>query len=173
MIYVNHGVLIHESRIQKCWERLVRMKDRVLLDTLFQLLFALKTQLSAELVRQGIHVAPMHIRLLKLLNREAPCTAQKLVGIMGRDKAQITRLVQDLLTAELIKRVQNPADKRSQLLSLRARGTAALKKMDLIEDNLVAEMSSEVDVDDKQRFLSVASKFESNLRGDNEVFPIN
>lgn len=140
------------------------MNDRNIMESLFKLMYAVKTELSEQLSASGVSVAPMHIKLLKMLSVKAPCTAQNLAESLSRDKAQITRLVQDLLAAQLIERTPNPEDKRSQLLNLRQEALDVLKTMDSIENRIMDRMSSEVSEEEKQLFIMLANKFKNNLR---------
>ncbi len=141
------------------------MKERMLLESFFQLMYTVKTELTDELSSHGIGVAPMHIKLLKLLSVKAPCTAQHLVEVLNRDKAQINRLVKDLLAAGLISRSPNPNDKRSQLLNLEPEGMEVLGKMKAIEKKMMARMCDDINEKEQQRFIALADKFKSNLRG--------
>ena len=140
------------------------MKERKLLESFFHLMFTVKTELTDKLVVHDITIAPMHIKLLKLLSIKAPCTAQHLSQSLARDKAQINRLVKDLLAANLISRSPNPDDKRSQLLDLQPEAQDILKQMQIIERDIMARMCHDVSVEDQQAFIALADKFKHNLQ---------
>lgn len=140
------------------------MSERKLLESFFQLMHTAKAELTEELSNHGLSVAPMHIKLIKVLSKKAPCTAQYLAETLGRDKAQITRLVQDLVAANLVVRSPNPDDKRSQLLHLEQGAMDILEKMSVIEKRMMARMCNGVSDEEQALFISLANKFKCNLR---------
>jgi DNA-binding MarR family transcriptional regulator len=140
------------------------MNTPKLIESIFQLLHALKSELSEELSKNGVQIAPMHIKILKVLSVKAPCTAQCLADFLGRDKGQVARLIQDLLAADQIERLPNPNDKRSQLLHLKDAAKDTLNKMNAIENKLTSRMAENVSEDDQALFISLANTFTTNLR---------
>lgn len=99
------------------------MPDALEIMDLFQsLLFDLKGEFRKSIEQSDIPVAPMLGRLLKLIGRRPGITQQDIVVFTRRDKAQIARLVKELLTQDLVRREQDEADKRAYRLYLQPKG---------------------------------------------------
>lgn len=92
------------------------------MESLFQLVHAIKRQLHQATEHLDLELTPMHIRVIKVIDRKSPCTAMDITGFLGRDKAQITRLINLLIQKGLVSRDQNPGDKRSHYLRLTGSG---------------------------------------------------
>ena len=92
------------------------MVNNKTLDNLFQLVHALKRQLHEHIEQLDLDITPMHVRVIKIINKITPCTAIDIATVLERDKAQITRLVNTLIDKEFITKVAHPTDKRSSYL---------------------------------------------------------
>lgn len=97
-------------------------KNRDLLDQLQQLTAELRGQFFQQLAPELPGLTAMHGRLLLMLAVKPGSTAQQLTELLRRDKAQITRLLNDLQQAALLQRQNDPADGRRQLLVLSEQG---------------------------------------------------
>ncbi|SEI07146.1 DNA-binding transcriptional regulator, MarR family [Rheinheimera pacifica] len=97
-------------------------EKRDLLDQLQQLTAELRGQFFQQLAPELPGLTAMHGRLLLMLAVKPGSTAQQLTQLLRRDKAQITRLLNDLQQAALLQRQNDPADGRRQLLVLSAQG---------------------------------------------------
>ena len=97
-------------------------EKRDLLDQLQQLTAELRGQFFQQLAPELPGLTAMHGRLLLMLAAKPGATAQQLTELLRRDKAQITRLLNDLQQAALLQRQSDPADGRRQLLVLSEQG---------------------------------------------------
>jgi len=97
-------------------------EKRDLLDQLQQLTAELRGQFFQQLAPELPGLTAMHGRLLLMLAVKPGSTAQQLTELLRRDKAQITRLLNDLQQAALLQRQNDPADGRRQLLVLSEQG---------------------------------------------------
>ena len=97
-------------------------EKRDLLDQLQQLTAELRSQFFQQLAPELPGLTAMHGRLLLMLAAKPGATAQQLTELLRRDKAQITRLLNDLQQAALLQRQNDPADGRRQLLVLSEQG---------------------------------------------------
>ena len=97
-------------------------EKRDLLDQLQQLTAELRGQFFQQLAPELPGLTAMHGRLLLMLAVKPGSTAQQLTELLRRDKAQITRLLNDLQQAALLQRQNDPTDGRRQLLVLSAQG---------------------------------------------------
>ena len=126
-------------------------------DTLHRLVHAYKKQLRAEIGAQQLSLPVTHIRALKGVCRNPECTAQSIALRMQRDKAQITRVLNELQQTGLITKIDNPNDGRSQLLRPTAEGEAIMAQMNLIEQQTVAKMTQSLTPDEVDTFIRLAN----------------
>ena len=133
------------------------------IETTFHLAHAIKQQLSSQLEIKKLSIAPMHIRVLKVLNKHKSSTAIDIAGLFKRDKAQITRLVQQLIEQGFVKKEPNPEDKRSQLLVLTSQGMALQKSLSSLSDEMQNQITKDIDSEDLDTFIRVAEKMTKNL----------
>ncbi|ARD22917.1 MULTISPECIES: MarR family winged helix-turn-helix transcriptional regulator [Shewanella] len=139
------------------------MQDRKSLEGLFQLVHVLKRQLHDNIEQLDIDVAPMHVRVLKIINKKSPCTAIDIANFLNRDKAQVTRLLNTLITQGLIVKEPNPEDKRSQCLRLTEESQLIMGKINQIDKQIYQQMTQGLADDELTLFQTVAQKMVVNL----------
>ena len=86
---------------------------------------------------------------------------------MQRDKAQITRALNDLLAAELITKTSNPLDGRSQLLQLTAKGEAVMIKLDAAEEWARKQLTQDLSLVELALFFRVSRTMIDNANDHN------
>jgi DNA-binding MarR family transcriptional regulator len=136
------------------------------LEHLFHLLHALKRQFHEQVALLDIDIAPMHLRVMKIIDRKKPCTANDIASYLGRDKAQVTRLLNTLIDRGLINKVPNPDDKRSQYLNISDSGMLLVKEIAKIDDNVMAMMRKNLTQDELVEFGRIADVMSKNLESD-------
>lgn len=92
------------------------------LDQLQQLTAELRGQFFQQLGSEFAGLSAMHSRVLLIIARASEVTAQQISELLRRDKAQITRLLNDLQQQGLVLRQADPHDGRRQLLLLSEQG---------------------------------------------------
>ena len=132
-------------------------------ESLHQLMHAYKRALRQAYAEAGLALNVSHIRTLKAIRRQAPCTAQHIAHHTQRDKAQITRLLRELIDADIIVRTPHPDDRRSQMLSLTEHGRAVLTQVDACEREAHTRLSSGMAPADLEAFLRLSRLMISNL----------
>lgn len=145
------------------------MSDSPIGEALHQLLHAYKRALQQSYQARGIDFGIGHIRSLKVINAHqatpaSPCTARQIVARLQRDKAQIARLVKDLLAAELIDKHDNPEDRRSQILRLTPVGEAMLARIQEAEQHASLRMARGLSQDEMHAFVRLAKSMTGNLK---------
>lgn len=133
------------------------------IETTFQLVHAIKQKLSSQLESRKLGIAPMHIRVLKVIHKKESCTAIDIAGLFKRDKAQITRLVAQLIDQGLVKKEPNPEDKRSQLLLLTDQGKALQEGLLTFSEEMQRKITKGIDSKDLDTFVEVAEKMTKNI----------
>ncbi len=121
----------------------------------------------AQTIRQAELPLPVtHVRALKAVCYIDGCTAQRIAQRMRRDKAQITRVLNDLFDSGLIIRVCNPADKRSQLLQATPAGEAMMQRVQELEQQTLTRMTRDLTQEEVEHFIRIAWHMTQNLDGD-------
>jgi DNA-binding MarR family transcriptional regulator len=82
---------------------------------------------------------------------------------MQRDKAQITRVLNELLEDGYISKIANPEDRRSQLLRLSAKGKEIVTQLNAIERTANKAMTANLSNEDMHAFIRIANIMVDNL----------
>jgi MarR family transcriptional regulator for hemolysin len=108
-------------------------------------------------------VTPEQWSLLMCLDEHDGITHKDLAHRTDKDPANITRLVDQLERKELVRRVANPGDRRSQLLYLTPNGRTNAHALAPIEANLVTQMLTDISEEEIQAFMSFMAKIKNNV----------
>lgn len=133
------------------------------LDNLFHLVHVLKRQLHEQIEQLELPIAPMHVRVIKIISKQSPCTAMDVVNFLNRDKAQVTRLIKTLIEEGFIEKRPNPEDKRSQCLLTTEKGNEVLAKIKAVDAEIFQKMTLNVSEEELEAFQVVARKLAENL----------
>ncbi|MDO6561798.1 MarR family transcriptional regulator [Amphritea sp. 1_MG-2023] len=139
------------------------MSDQSSLESLFHLVHGLKRQLHQQTEQLNLGITPMHIRVIKIIHRKKPCTAIDIASFLGRDKAQVTRLVNTLIERGFISRMPNPNDKRSHYLCPTDAGIAVIKEIIDIDAKTVQTMTEGLTSEELTEFQRISSIMANNL----------
>lgn len=130
-------------------------------EAFFHLIHGFKRAMRGKIVE--MELTQMQVRVLKIIDRVNSCTAQVIADYVARDKAQITRLLKDLVDQGLIQKVDNPSDKRSQLLVPTELGCQCIKQIKTAERQVVKKMSRGMDKSELEQFNQLAQRMIENL----------
>lgn len=133
------------------------------LDNLFHLVHVLKRQLHEQIEQLELPIAPMHVRVIKIISKQSPCTAMDVVNFLNRDKAQVTRLIKTLIEEGFIEKRPNPEDKRSQCLLTTEKGNEVLSKIKAVDAEIFQKMTLNASEEELEAFQLVAGKLAENL----------
>lgn len=139
------------------------MKARYLADPLQQLTHAYKSYMRRAIQDAGIALPVTHVRALKGIAQTTDCTAFGLASCMRRDKAQITRVLNDLLDGALITKRDHPQDRRSQLLELTPAGHSILQQVMELDARATAQMTEGLDPEQVTAFIQLARHMADKL----------
>ncbi len=139
------------------------MSNQKSLDNLFHLVHVLKRQLHEQIEQLELPIAPMHVRVIKIISKQSPCTAMDVVNFLNRDKAQVTRLIKTLIEEGFIEKRPNPEDKRSQCLLTTEKGNEVLAKIKAVDAEIFQKMTLNVSEEELEAFQLVAGKLAENL----------
>ncbi|WP_158966468.1 MarR family winged helix-turn-helix transcriptional regulator [Paraglaciecola sp. L3A3] len=133
-------------------------------EVLFSLFHNVRNNISQQVKLLDLDVSPMHMKSLKVISTIEDCTGQKLADFMGRDKAQVNRLLKELVSQELVIKTENKNDGRSQILSLSSRGREFMGKFKQIESQVFNAMVKDIAPEDIENFTRLAKIFRHNLQ---------
>ena len=139
------------------------MPSLSLSETLHRLMHAYKTQLLSDIASQEIGLPITHIRALKGVCRNPESTAQSIALRMQRDKAQITRVLNELQQGGLITKIDNPKDGRSQLLRPTAEGEKITTQISTSELKTVARMTQALSSAEVETFIKLANRISKSV----------
>lgn len=132
-------------------------------DTLHRLLHAYKRAMRDAYLAAGIDLPHSHVRVMKAVCHLPQCTAHAIAGRMQRDKAQITRAVQELCAAKLVSRRPDPEDGRRQILTPTAAGRRLRKRITDAERDAGARMVRGLPAASVAEFVRLAEAMAANL----------
>lgn len=139
------------------------MSEGKSLDSLFKLVHAVKRNVHEKIEALDLDIAPMHVRVLKIITKKPQCTAVDIANFLDRDKAQVTRLLSALIKQELIVKEPNPEDKRSQCLAITEHGKAIVDQLSEVDSEMFEKMKIGIDSDELATFERVAKTMAQNL----------
>lgn len=139
------------------------MSEGKSLDSLFKLVHAVKRNVHEKIEALDLDIAPMHVRVLKIITKKPQCTAVDIANFLDRDKAQVTRLLSALIKQELIVKEPNPEDKRSQCLAITEHGKAIVDQLSEVDSEMFEKMKIGIDSDELATFEQVAKTMAQNL----------
>ncbi len=143
-------------------------------EVLHRLMHGYKRTLRNEHLKHGITLPVSHIRTLKVIQHfqgktDTPCTAQLIVQTLERDKAQIARVIKELLAEHLIVRRNNPQDRRSHALSLTETGTEMLSRIFTAEAAAGSTMFTGLETEQVDTFIALTNQIIDNLSQHQEL----
>ncbi|MEY1661182.1 MarR family winged helix-turn-helix transcriptional regulator [Isoalcanivorax beigongshangi] len=140
------------------------MYTRYLVDPLHRLTRAYFRHLRHAMAGADIALPMGQVRAVKVVSLLMPeATPHALAQALDRDKAQITRLLNELGSAGLVGRHPHPDDGRRQLLTITAEGLALLKRLQQLEQQTMARMSAGLSDEDVAHFIRMADTMTANL----------
>ena len=103
-------------------------------------------------------VGPLGGMLLLTLSELEPTPIHKLVAQMGRDKSQMTRLINSLIEKNLIDRRMSGADRRVHILTLTERGRGLVRKLKVVLTETIDQILKPVALSDRDNLIEILRK---------------
>jgi len=142
------------------------LQDDVL-ERLQSLMFGLRAQFHAGLREHcetsSTALAPMEARLLHHLACHPEWTQGDLVAHSRRDKAQVTRLIQQLEGRGLLRREPDAQDRRKLRLQLTDTGQALEQGLQARRKQLAARLVHRFEPDELQQLGALLNRMQANL----------
>lgn len=112
---------------------------------LFDLLFAVQLRMKDIVQEEDAGLTPLQILILRILTEEGEMSQAELSQKVGRDKALITRVIQEMEKKRLVQRTRNSQDKRSFTVSpsceAREKTAFFMRKEQALVEKMLLEMS--------------------------------
>jgi DNA-binding MarR family transcriptional regulator len=134
-----------------------------LANTLFALMQNYRVTIREAINAGELGLNAMHVRCLHIIAATPQCTANDIVNQTQRDKAQIARLVKELLALNLIDKNASEHDKRCFILSFTAQGCALYDKLLNAEQHVNAQMCKNLNPQQINDFLDTAQQMIKNM----------
>ena len=132
-------------------------------NTLFALMQNYRVTIREAINAGELGLNAMHVRCLHIIAATPQCTANDIVNQTQRDKAQIARLVKELLALNLIHKNASEHDKRCFILSFTAQGCALYDKLLNAEQHVNAQMCKNLNPQQINDFLDTAQQMIKNM----------
>ncbi|WEM40889.1 MarR family transcriptional regulator [Photobacterium sp. DA100] len=139
------------------------MSEPKSLEGVFHLVHMIKRHMHEQIEQLDLNISPMHMRVLKIINKQQTCTAVDIAQLLNRDKAQVTRLLNELIKQTLIEKVPNPEDKRSQRLLVTSEGMEVLAHLTTIDGNMNNKMMKGISREELKEFERITGLMTENL----------
>ncbi|MEH6368262.1 MULTISPECIES: MarR family winged helix-turn-helix transcriptional regulator [Pseudomonadaceae] len=139
------------------------MPATALNEALQRVTHAYRAAMASAIREAEVPLPVTHVRVLKAVGNLPECTAQRIAQRMRRDKAQITRVLNELHASGLINKRDNPTDRRSQLLEPSTAGKAMMQRIKQLEQQTLARMTREINADEVALFIRLAGRMTDNL----------
>ena len=133
-------------------------------ETIHQLMHTYINLLHQGIKRQKLELTVTQIRTLKSVRYNPHSTAKSIAERIQRDKAQITRALNDLVEANLIIKTDNSKDARSQLLQLTAKGEKVMVKLDAAEEWGKSQLTKNLTSVELELFFRVSRAMIDNVK---------
>ncbi len=131
---------------------------------LFDLVLLIHIKMKEVVQDTDAGLSPMQILILRILVDEGEMSQAMLVQRIGRDKSQVTRLVQELENKKLLIKVRNEQDRRGFMLrpikDVQNKVSFFIQK----EHEIVAEMLVGISTEDIQKLDVLLIQMQGNLK---------
>lgn|GEM_PF-744773 len=117
---------------------------------------------GAQVFKREIDLSAFELRLLSQIGEHQPTTLSFLIGLVGRDKSQVARTVQQLNRAGLVERLDE--GRVNVALSLTGKGQELYARMCRIAIERDEFLLSDLSGDDKAFYVDVVDRLSDNAR---------
>ena len=142
------------------------MTQQNLAAALFALAQSYRVTVRNSINANELGINALHVRCLHIIAQTPHCTANDIVQQTQRDKAQIARLIKELLKLDLITKCADENDKRCFILSFTAAGELLLQKLHAAEQSVDALLCQGLDQNQIDNFLHTAKTMISNIKNE-------
>lgn len=99
-----------------------------------------------------------HYRLLAALEEFGPASQAALGRGTGIDRSDVTAALVELEERGLVQRSVNPADRRRNVVSITAAGTARLEELDAVVDTIQERLLAPLSAEERRQFVTLIGR---------------
>ena len=140
------------------------MNTKPISEVVFNLVLEYKFAIRAYLKASDLGVNGMHVKCLSFIQNVEHCTPNDIAVYFSRDKAQVARLIKEMINNQWLVKIPNPNDKRSHFLILTDQGEALAKVVDQAQQTLRIKMEKNVSEQEIEEFKRIANILKENLK---------
>lgn len=111
--------------------------------------------MSISFKEVGHNIIPEHWLILTLLSDGKAHNQQDIANHTVKDKATITRAIDQLIERKFVKRIQNPEDRRANLISLLPAGEKEVDALMKVFQKMEKEILQEISTEEKKNTLAI------------------
>ncbi len=123
----------------------------------------LREAITEQMVKQDIKLSFFQGLVLLHIGESEPCTPHDIVVLTKKDKAQITRLVNELIALEMVVREKSRHDKRQSLLSLTEAGKGLFTQIKQLRSEVKQKMTQGISEQQQQQVQHCLDAMQNNL----------
>lgn len=131
-----------------------------------RLSFLIRAEVQQRFRAEGYSLTAEEWAMLMLLWKQAPQTMGQLAAVSLRDRTTVTRLVDSMVAKELLKRTQDPNDRRSVLVDLDEKGRALEAPLTEIVKKFIAEATRGISDEEIAQANAVLERMTRNILGE-------
>lgn len=105
----------------------------------------------------------MYVKCVILISKTPNCTANDISTILNRDKAQIARLIKEMIVKGWVDKKASKSDKRSYILALTVQGVALNEQIKQAKKRVSSQMLKGLSKEDIATFQRISGKIVDNL----------
>ena len=139
------------------------MPQTSLSSALFTLAQSYRVTVREAINANELGLNALHVRCLHIIAETQHCTANDIVTKTGRDKAQIARLVKELIKLELVSKCADENDKRCLILSFTDQGSALFSRLEVAEQEVDAKLCHGLTDQQVRDFIAIATTMIENI----------
>ncbi|MCF7499575.1 MarR family winged helix-turn-helix transcriptional regulator [Pseudoalteromonas sp. L1] len=140
------------------------MPQTSLSSALFTLAQSYRVTVREAINANELGLNALHVRCLHIIAETKHCTANDIVATTGRDKAQIARLVKDLIKLDLVSKCADENDKRCLILSFTEQGKTLLSRLEVAEQQVDSRLCEGLTETQITEFISTATTMINNIK---------
>lgn len=106
----------------------------------------------------GDRLRGYHYRLLAALEEFGPASQAALGRGTGIDRSDVTAALVELEERGLVQRAVNPADRRRNVVSITAAGTARLEELDAVVDTIQERLLAPLSEEERRQFVTLIGR---------------
>ncbi|MCO4787206.1 MarR family winged helix-turn-helix transcriptional regulator [Marinomonas atlantica] len=137
--------------------------ERDIQTALIGIISGLKHAMRFAMQESSTPLSPLYFIILKMIHDNENSTAIMIAQRCGRDKGQITRLIKELEKYNMVRKKQNPADKRSSFIELTQQGAQSFKTLESYDLEALTVMTRGLSDEQLQQYLEISMVMADNL----------